>query len=138
MKNASLLIDARYSPNSGYSLEGSPEALVTLADALESESGGRFDFDPRVRPAEGPQPYDEFVDGLVLIPGEGAVRIEKQGRLIEVSGAPDKLGILADNIRDLALGSIPGNSEHMHIEYHPDHYFLDESAEPVMVERTSG
>ena len=133
-----LAIDARYSPEDGFRIEGTSKALAALADALAGKFGARLDFDPGARLSQSPEPYEEFIEGLVVIPGGGPVRIERKQGTIEVFGAPDKLRILSENVRGLALEENAGDSHHIHIEYHPDHFFLDQGAEPVVVVLADG
>ena len=127
----SLDIVGRYSRNTGFELEGPAPALVALADLLEDSSEPSCRFAGVPRPA-GPEPYEELVDGLIVQRTGGPVRIEKDGADLRLTGDPERLHLLAENLRFLAADD---GSDHLHLEYHPDHFFLDPSAEPLILVR---
>lgn len=48
-----------------------------------------------------------------------------------IRGGGESMAVLAANFKGFAEDGIPG--EHMHIEYLPDHYYLAEGAEPLVL-----
>jgi hypothetical protein len=49
-----------------------------------------------------------------------------------VSGGDSLLKVLAEDIDGLLSGPA---SEHLHIDYYPDHYYLAEGSEPILITR---
>jgi hypothetical protein len=77
-----------------------------------------------------PSPYPEMIESLVVGRTEGKILIERTANACRVSGSAQALLLLADNIDALAADEI---GTHLHLEYHPDHYYLDETAEPIVL-----
>jgi hypothetical protein len=84
---------------------------------------------------EGPAQYDGFVGQIRVILGDNRVRISLEGAVLSIEGRQAYLSLLAENIASLAADNAPLGS-HLHIEYHPNHYYLEEGSVPLVVELT--
>ncbi len=120
----------RYSEKSGISIEGTLLAFKEFVEAF-SKAEGLYNFQV---PKGSATPYARFLDQILLENGEGKLKIcIKENRVI-CSGEKRYLDILVDNFLSLTQQN-HSKGLHFHIEYHPDHFFLDEKAEPILLER---
>jgi hypothetical protein len=118
--------------DSDISLEGQGESLLELAQLIRRTTG------PVIRslmiPSTPPAPYDDYAKSLKLEPTDSYVRISRDETQIRISGSPDKLAILADNIEWIATHThLAGDSGYIDIDYHPDHFYLEKGSIPLMV-----
>ena len=125
----------RYAPD-GVDLCGDPAALQMFARRLTTPTatGSCRLCVPTTFP---PDPYDGFLASIEISESVGLVQIELEGDVLAIRGAADMLGILAENVVFLAEEAVmsePGKGlNHLHVEYHSDHFFLDPSAIPLVV-----
>ncbi len=127
MSNDEIRIVCRYSTSSGFSIEGMEQGLLSLAAFLRNPAAADRRTLMRADASDG---YDDVIPSMVVIHDADFVRIVRSGEAIIVTGRLDLLAILAENVESIA-SSAPG--EHLHIDYHPDHYYLREDTEPVVV-----
>jgi hypothetical protein len=112
-------------------LAGDAIALSELAQAIHSAKDA-VEMPLHVPVGTSPHPYTRFAIGLEIIVTEGDVRIsEDQGR-ITIAGSKKKLDVLADNFESAAVSA---QGTHMHIEFHPSHFFLEKDSIPLIVNR---
>ncbi|MEH1056573.1 hypothetical protein V6U89_15325 [Micromonospora sp. CPCC 206171] len=71
---------------------------------------------------------------VAAVPGR-AVLIEVAAGRLRVSGDPAKLAVLAENVRAMADAEDGG---HLHVEYHPGHWYLAEGSVPLVVNSPHG
>jgi hypothetical protein len=132
-----MTIVARYA-DSDIEIEGSGDALRELASELQRLHGDlTLTLFVPARPAS---PYDGYAKALTLVPRGDYVRVSQTGDEIFISGARDKLDILAKNIGRLAEGEdappLSGGKRHLHIEYYPGHFYVESGSIPLVVTRS--
>lgn len=129
-----LAVECCYSESVGFQFTGSTRALTEFAEILEALQEGVYELTSRCSGTRSPEPCEIFIGQLVLARALGRVRIEKVGLSVRISGNPDLIRILAENIRDFALDELRSEGDgHTHIEYYAEHFFLDRGAEPIIV-----
>jgi hypothetical protein len=134
MKPASRILRAgmldivgRYSFEGDISLEGTQQALSQLAAVVKL--AGTY---PLVVPEKAlVAPYDAFLERLEITFSDPRVRIARRDRSLSISGPKWGLKALSETISWLSQPSSAG--QHVHVEYYPDHYYLDASSEPIVV-----
>jgi hypothetical protein len=112
---------------------GSPGSLSAIAEFLERGHGSIT-----TRELSDPAPYEVSLTGIDIRRTESSkvsIGVADAGRLL-ITGELSPLGVLGANLRELAANG--GPDEHLHVEYFPDHFYLDESSVPVVfrVERS--
>jgi hypothetical protein len=65
-----------------------------------------------------PEPYDFFLETIVIEPGEGLVAMTIEGTSLRLCGSSASLALLGQNVRFVATQE-PG--EHLHVEHFPGH-----------------
>jgi len=121
----------RYAATSGFELSGDRVGLHAVAESLRdaatvSEREVWHDSNDR-----GATPYDVFIKRMVVRQAPSKVRITREDDVVVVTGRREELNVLADNIDSLVHGAERG--DHLHIEYFPDHFYLDQGSEPLVV-----
>ena len=105
-------------------ITGTTQEIRGLADAIRSVCAGG--------PHEGSV---ELAGHLSVQFGQGKVLIRCDPLRVVVRGSPDALTTFAKNLDWLAAqtptGSLP--SPHLHLEYVPNHMFLDPASEPLLI-----
>ncbi len=123
-------LTCRYSSDHGFSIEGTSDALSRFAaafrelgDVTEHELSGNGELDG----------YDETITRVsIRRDDDRLVSVLHAPSSLLVSGGDRLIGILAANIDGLVTDS---ESNHLHIDYHPDHYYLTEGSEPIVITR---
>lgn len=84
-------------------------------------------------PVPDPSPYDRSLSRVVVRGGSGKVTVAltDDGQSLLIHGGSESMNVLAANIEGLAQEGSPG--EDAHIEYFPEHYYLSEEAEPLIL-----
>jgi hypothetical protein len=110
-------------------LRGSSSQFKEFAARLRS--GGEISVSLDQVPA--PSPYDRSLSRVVIRSGSGKVVVSlmDDGQSLLVCGGGEFMAVLADNVDGFAEDGLRG--EHAHIEYFPDHYYLAEEAEPLVL-----
>jgi hypothetical protein len=104
-------------------IEGSGEALAVLGNCLAedaSELSTLAEFDP--------SPYDAVLTTIRVRArpaGRVTFAVESDSRTLRISGAREFLDVLADNVLGFAREA-HARGDHIHIEFFPDHYYLDD------------
>jgi hypothetical protein len=125
------LLVGRYTSSGDLALEGPPDALRSLARRLRQAPSSI----PLGRPASGnPSPYDGFLETIEVQRAETKVTIRKREGALLVCGNGACLEVLAANVEALSEDETVG--EHLHLDYHPGHFFLDPTSSPLVVELT--
>lgn len=108
-------------------LSGTRSELLALARSLRNDRG-RHDLhgDP------APFPYSRSLSEIEVreISG-GAVNISWDGSSLKIRGGRSALDLLADNIGSFA--SEAADSDHLHIEYFPGHFYLSPESESLVL-----
>ena len=120
----------RYSEAGDTAVEGNAVGLHSLARAARAERA----FIKLSTPGDGPEPYDGFLQEVSVEPGEGKIRITRDGSRLFIRGGLEAKALLADNV-ELLADADPESGGHLHIDYHPDHFYLDATSEPLVIER---
>jgi hypothetical protein len=110
-------------------LRGSSSQFREFAARLRSEGEISVFLDE----VPDPSPYDRSLSRVVIRGGSGKVVITLMNDVqsLLICGGSELIAVLAANIEGFAEDGIRG--EHAHIEYFPDHYYLAEDAEPLVL-----
>jgi hypothetical protein len=110
-------------------LRGSRAQLEALAVRLRGGGSGSV---PLERVAD-PSPYDRSLSRVVIHEGTGRVDVSlmSDGQSLLIRGGGEFLEVLAANIEVFAQQA--GRGEHLPVEYFPDHYYLAEEAQSLVV-----
>ena len=123
--------------DSALDIEGSADDLRDLAHQIEQCSGACEVLLPENSVKKTVGPADTRIISISL--GEGPVNISHSQDAVSISGSKQKLDILAENILWLAnqdeVSEAGAITDHLHIEYHPGHFYLAETAIPVVLSR---
>lgn len=78
--------------------------------------------------------FDGFLTMIHVVFVEGAVRFERQGTMLIITGSLEGLCILKETIIWLSEQSSTFDSvpPHLHIEYFPEHFYLASSSTPII------
>lgn len=110
-------------------LKGTANTLAQLARAIRGMVV-RERFALSI-PSTPPAPYLGYVNSVELDPGVGKVSVSRSGESVNISGSADSLSLFAHNIERLAFSeSCP---DHVHIEFHPQHFYLSEESVPLII-----
>ncbi len=104
--------------------------LLALAGAAEAGSG-YFSLAADADVA----PYDVALSDLELESVDRPtvrVAVDGSGKRLLITGDASSLGVFAQNLRGLA--GTPNTVDHLHIEYYPEHFYLDSESLPIVVE----
>jgi ribosomal protein S18 acetylase RimI-like enzyme len=126
-------IVARYS-GSEISIEGVSSALLQFASMLNLRLG-HLDCIPLV--PDGPaSPYDGYLQIIYVQRTYRLVKIDRAGDILNISGSGANLQILSENVSFVAtqVANDLASGTHLHVEYYPDHPFLDPTAIPLIIE----
>ena len=122
---------------SSVDIEGSEESLCELSRTIQKCAGSEQLL--LLLPQSPPTPDLRYAKSLKIDLGDGNVCISRIADEIIISGSPEKLEILARNIEFLAEQQGRSSSgtclDHLHIEYHPGHFYLREESIPLVVTR---
>ncbi len=118
-------------------IEGSAEGLRDLARQIE-QCSGTCELLLTKDPAKKTVGLGNTRTISILL-GAGPVNIFHSQGAVTISGSKQKLNVLAENI--LWLANQDGGSKdseitnHIHVEYHPGHFYLAETAIPMVLSR---
>ena len=109
-------------------LSGTAFELLRLVEVILS-GVGTYELDT----SADPSPYQRTLSliDVVRTAGKASIAVASNDEKLEIGGGADELKILASNIEGLASTQDP--SYHLHIEYFPDHFYLSERSEPLVV-----
>jgi hypothetical protein len=130
---ADLALTGRYSQSGDLALEGSCTALREFARALNRGPLSLDLFVPRNATAS---PYEEFLRCIVIKPSEERVQIAREGTSLVISGDDKSRSLCAENIQHLAEPADATRTRHLHVDYHPDHFYLVPQSLPLVIEVT--
>jgi hypothetical protein len=117
----------RYTGSDELAIEGMSSGLRLFA---RTPRGAPCSIDLVTPPAQSVQPYEGFLRVLVVKPSSSKVRFARDGATLLISGSDAFREVLAESIETLADGSL---GDHIHVEYHPDHYYLDPASAWLVV-----
>ena len=94
---------------------------------------GGSDVSTSLDEAPAPSPYDSSLSRVIISGGSGKVVIAliDGGQSLLVCGAGEFMAVLAATIEGFAEDGVRG--EHAHVEFFPDHHYLMEEAEPLVL-----
>ena len=131
-----MKIDVRYDASS-IEIEGTGEVLRELAQQI-SQCAGTC----RISLAGFPERNERGLlqaNSITILVDAGFVNISQVEGSVVISGSKEKLIVLAQNIEwlgnQLGGAATTETTDHIHIEYHPAHFFLAEGAMPVILAR---
>lgn len=112
-------------------IRGDREQLRGFADKLRSCEAGRIVLSPAINP----YPYSRSLAQIEFRRNSGKVLISllDDRQSLRIQGGGEFLDVLADNIAGLASAAGEG---HLHIDHYPDHYYLEEGAESLVISVT--
>src|SRR5438552_4164375 len=114
-----LKVFGRYSRAGEIEIMGDNQGLLELSQALVSKKTAteKLLLVPQNTIA---YPYDGFLSAIRVNKIGEAVTITREDEVLNISGAPDKLELMAENIRSLAITESSDTTDgHLHIEYYP-------------------
>jgi hypothetical protein len=109
-------------------LSGTPHELLELARELRlTRAASRLDA------GGDPSPYDRALSSIysARTMGKVVIRLSPGSDTLEIEGGSEELELLASNIEDFANEG--DRSIHLHIEYFPEHDYLSERSEPLVI-----
>jgi len=114
-------------------LEGDAESLGKLAQEMRQlHDVYEWSLD---KPSSGSlAPYSGLAISLKIEVANDSVCVSRIEGQIVIRGSIEKLKILAHNIQ---FAADDANSDHQHIDYHPNHYYLDQRSVPLIITRLS-
>src|SRR5215217_7189566 len=127
-----------YTKDGDLELGGSAQGLLSLAERLIRNRETQFDLALSTSGVD-PTPYDGVLSRLsVKIRSEQPLYIGRTGTTLRIEGSQRTLETFASNLESLAR---QGSEQHpmgtarvhLHLDYYPGHYFLDESSEPIVI-----
>jgi len=126
-----------YTKDRDLELGGSTHDLLGLAERLMRKGETQFDIALSTSGID-PTPYDSVLSRIsVKTGGEQPLYIARTGATLRIEGSRRTVEIFASNLESLvrqaserANGSVRA---HLHVEYYPGHYFLDERSEPLVI-----
>ena len=135
MKNNIDLV-VQFSASNDLLLEATTNALEELAGILEENStDNHYKLLTSAQPAA--KSYEGFLATLQIIKSEGALKVYRDHNMLVISGSPGNCIIFAANLRFLCQETLSQPSMqsvlHIHIEYFPDHPYLDPVSDPVVI-----
>jgi hypothetical protein len=120
----------RYTSSDDLVIEGTNKGLAVLAQCLRK---GPCKLQLHAPPAR-PEPYEGFLDSIVVREADSLVTVSREGAALIVSGSPAKLRDVAEAIESLATNS-PEQISELHLDYYDGHMFLSSSSISLIVER---
>ncbi len=110
-------------------LRGSSSQFKEFAARLRS--GG--EISASLDEVPDPSPYDRALSRVVIRSGSGkvVVTLMDDGQSLLICGGGEFMAVLAANTDGFGEDGVHG--ERAHIEYFPDHYYLAEDAEPLIL-----
>ena len=122
--------------DSSIALEGTAETLRELARSIrDSTKSAAIGEHLLMLPLTPPTPYSGYIRSIRVVKSAGNVCISRVERKVLISGLPEKLAVLAATIDHLATHRLvgPHSRKHVHIEFHPEHFYLLEESIPLVV-----
>jgi hypothetical protein len=119
-----------YTRSGDLAIEGGPSALQSLARAVREAPSSLALSHPAEK---GPEPYDGFLDVVLVTASAGKVAICRREKTLVITGDTESRALLAANIDSLASEALESN--HLHVEYYTDHFYLSASTAALVVER---
>lgn len=130
MTHLALLITVRFGDRE-VEVEGTPIALRQLASLIRSSAEVSIDLTPGL---VDPSPYKGFVRSITVRPNENKVQIQRSDDQLLLTGRLAAREVLAANVNDFADSHYePG--DHLHIDFFPGHYYLEEGSLPLVFSR---
>lgn len=136
--NPPLNMVAQYSASSDLLFEATVAALGRFADLLEDDSL-ETDFELVVPAEPVAASYEGFLTALhlVKVEGQAGLKIYRERNVLIISGGLANSSTFAANIRFLQEEALSRPSMqsvlHLHIEYYPDHPYLDPNSDPLVI-----
>lgn len=129
-----LRVIGRYSASGEIEIRGDKQALLSWAESLADNHNASISL---VVPQAPANPYDSFLVAMYILRADEAVRIKLNGETLVISGSQEKLKLLADNIKWLAVceNSVESGQieNHLHVEYYQGHFFLDPKSDSLII-----
>jgi hypothetical protein len=109
-------------------LSGTPVELLALGQKLRSGEG-----ESPLMQVSDPFPYSRSLLWIEIRRASGKIKIwcSGDGESLHVEGDLKSLSLFADNIEGFALEA--DRSDHLHVDYYPEHDYLDEGSGSLVV-----
>ena len=108
-------------------LDGTFSSFVALGQLIRRGSG---DMDLATEP--DPYPYHGNLSRITVCQSNRKIVMRVvDGKDFEVCGNMDSLRLLAWDIEDFAASAY--GKDHLHVDYHPDHWYLEEESVSLVV-----
>lgn len=126
------MIELRYSPDSGVSVEGASEELLAVkARILELAEVGTGKIELSGDSTGSPSPYDNWLERVVISSGSGPILASVGAkREFNITANPECLRVLA------SFFGVPEGAEdgwHTHLEFYPGNEWIAENSEPTVI-----
>ncbi|SEE82101.1 hypothetical protein SAMN05216533_3833 [Streptomyces sp. Ag109_O5-10] len=109
-------------------LSGTRSELQFLGRQLRSGQGETL-----LEEVSDPFPYGRSLSRMTFRPASGKVVISSSGGSgsMDLQGGPESFSLLAENIEGFAAEA--DQDDHLHVDYFPDHDYLAEGSESLVV-----
>lgn len=113
-------------------IDGDEKGIQQLVGAIKGKESAAIPLlDSRVFPSAR---VGILLTNLRVLRTESKNEIRVEGEDLVFAGRPEFIDTIAYSVSTLLLKDDPHfNSDHLHIEYHPDHYFLQQTSIPLVV-----
>ena len=122
---------SRYSPGFGETeIAGSRSGLKELVDFLEAGTG-KIATDI---PDEDASPYEMYLTGIEvrLVPDRRVtLSVDPARGVLDIAGSQAFLDVMASSIRGLSQSG--RSDQHLHVDYFPDHFYLEPSEASLVI-----
>lgn len=110
-------------------LSGTRAELLLLAERLAAPTAPSTALDP----VPDPSPYDRALTRVVIVPDDAPVRFAPtpDGTAMEIRGTPAARAGIAANLAAFAADAAA--TDHLHLDWFPDHPWLAEDSAPLVV-----
>lgn len=121
----------------GVRIVGSPESIERTAKTLRESPGGQLN----IALLQAPDPTHGLLLKEMRIESTGEredVVLSVEGETLVIKAGERGIRWLASTMERFARGEITGGAEHVHLEYFPDHPYLQAESTPAVLELLSG
>jgi hypothetical protein len=117
-------------------VEGNDEALRDFSSKLVScDEAAEFTLPS---PSDSDTRELSYADTLHIVVTTEPLAVSRTNKALQISGSKETLLLLSENIcwlTNIAKPTTPAVSDHLHVEYYPDHRFLAEGSLSLIVTR---
>jgi hypothetical protein len=114
---------------------GTRNGIKALADLLMKGSGNLATDASGVDPS----PYQMYLKSILVRRVLGCqvnLSVDSDRGVLGIAGGQDALGVMADDVRDFGENGQP--DRHMHVDYYPEHFYLEPSEASLVIYLSEG